>query len=49
MKKLHVNYWQYAKDLVNWVNSQDDIVVISISARGKFEGEGYALFYYKEV
>ncbi len=44
--KLKSKKFQYDHELTDWVNSQlEEIVIVSITSKGKFEGEGYTLFY----
>jgi hypothetical protein len=47
MKNLKYKKFQYPDDLTFWVNSVD-ITIVSITAKGKFEGEGYTIFYFDE-
>ena len=44
--KLKSKKFQYDHELTDWVNSQlEEIVIVSITSKGQFEGEGYTLFY----
>lgn len=42
--RLEARSFQYASDLTDWVNLHE-VEVVSITSLGKFEGEGYRLFY----
>ena len=46
-KKLAFKKFQYSSDIITFVN-KSNYEVVSITSNGKFEGEGYTLFYYND-
>lgn len=46
--ELKAKGFQYDRELVKFVN-ENDIEIVAITVKGKFEGEGYNLFYYENI